>query len=241
MSEAILRQHQAIWQGKPILRLLYSQWYREIVFYLHPGMILELGGGSGNLKEFAPQVFCTDIVAVPWLDAVADAQFLPFASGSLSNIVMFDVLHHIENPRSFFDEAVRVLQLGGRLIIMDPYISWLSWPIYHFLHPEPVDFKQNPLQFRAPRPDRQPFDANQAMAATIFERSYNEFRQLYPQFEKRVHHRMAFFAYPLSGGFEHPSLLPVFMFKPLMALERALSFMGRLLAFRILVVLERVK
>ena len=44
----------------------------------------------------------------------------PRSSGSLANIVLFDTLHHLENARYFFDEALRVLQPGGRVIIMDP-------------------------------------------------------------------------------------------------------------------------
>jgi len=224
-----------------VLRTLYTAWYEETASYLQPGRTLEVGGGSGNLKEFAPEVICTDVVELPWLDVVADAQYLPITAGALANIVLFDVLHHIENVRLFFDEAVRVLRPGGRIVVMDPYISWASWPIYRCIHPEPVDFTQDPLRLRLRRADRDPFDANQAVATVLFERNYAAFKRQYPQLEKRVHRRMAFFAYPLSGGFEHPSLLPMCLVAPLLALERALGFLARLLAFRILVVLEKTE
>jgi SAM-dependent methyltransferase len=239
MSEDILRHHQAVWRNKPILRLLYTQWYQEIVAHLRTGRTLEIGGGTANLKEFAPSVICTDLVRVPWLDAVVDAQRLPFGAGAITNIVLFDALHHIEQVRLFFDEAVRVLQPGGRLVVMDPYISWLSWPVYHFLHPEPVDFSEDPLARMDPATGRKPFDSNQAVATILFERAFDGFRRRYPQFRKLAHRRMAFFAYPLSGGFEHPSLLPCALVRPVLALERALGFLGRVLAFRLLVVLEK--
>ena len=241
MSNEILRQHQAVWQSKPILRLLYTEWYREIVSWLQPGPTLEVGGGTGNLKEFAPSVVCTDIVKLPWLDAVADAQQLPFVSDSLANIVLFDTLHHLENVRYFFNEALRVLQPGGRVIIMDPYISVCSWPVYHFLHPEPVDFRQDPLALSPMQPGRKPFDANQAISTILFERSSRRFHELYPSLKKLQHHRLAFFAYPLSGGFDHSSLLPVFLVRPVLALERVLRLLNRFLAFRVLVVLEKGK
>jgi SAM-dependent methyltransferase len=241
MSNEILRQHQAVWEKKPILRLLYTEWYREIISWLRPGRTLEVGGGTGNLKEFFPGVVCTDVVRLPWLDSVADAQFLPFEANSLTNIVLFDTLHHIENVRLFFDEALRTLQPNGRLVIMDPYMSVLSWPIYHFLHPEPVDFGQDPLQLQLSKGDRKPFDANQAIATLVFERFFDTFCHQYPQYKKVHHQRLAFFAYPLSGGFEHPSLLPVFMVRPVLALERVLYFLNRFLAFRVLVVLEKGK
>jgi len=45
------------------------------------------------------------------------------SSGSLANIVLFDTLHHFEIVRYSFDEALRVLEPGGRVIIMDPHSS----------------------------------------------------------------------------------------------------------------------
>ena len=239
MSDEILRRHQVIWQKKPVLRSLYREWYQEIAGWLQPGQTLEVGGGTGNLKEFAPSVFCTDIVTLPWLDAVADAQQLPFSGGSFANIVLFDALHHLENVRHFFDEALRVLKPGGRVIIMDPYISVCSWPVYHFLHPEPVDFDQDPLALSPTQPGRKPFDANQAISTILFERSSRRFHELYPSLKKLQHHRLAFFAYPLSGGFEHPSLMPTWMIRPVLAFERLFGVLSRYLAFRILVVLEK--
>jgi hypothetical protein len=57
--------------------------------------------------------------------------------------------------------------------------------------------------------------------------------------KKLRHHRLAFFAYPLSGGFEQPSLMPAWMMRPVLACERVLDAWSRYLAFRILVVLEK--
>lgn len=239
MSENLLRQHKIIWEKKPILRELYTQWYKEMVAQLVPGHTLELGGGSGNFKEFAPNVISTDIVPLPWVDVVADAQNLPFKNHSFDNIVLFDVLHHIENVSLFFHEALRVLKPNGRLIIMEPYISPVSWWVYHFIHPEPVDFKQNPLAWVEPSPYRQPFDANQAFATILFQKKFKNFRAKYPRFARIYQKRLAFFAYPLSGGFDKPSLIPMFLLKPLLAFEKRLSFLSWLLAFRIIIVLKK--
>lgn len=239
MSEEILRQHKIIWEQKPILRALYTNWYEEIAAQLVSGNSLEIGGGSGNLKEFAPNVFSTDVMPLPWLDGIANAQNLPFPNQSFDNVVLFDVLHHIENVSLFFNEALRVLRPGGRVVMMEPYISLASWPIYHFLHPEPVNLKQNPLEWVEPSPTRKPFDANQAFATILFERKYSLFKKKYPQFTKRYHCRMSFWAYPLSGGFDRPSLLPIKLLLPILSLEKKFSFISKLLAFRILVVLEK--
>ena len=239
MSKEKLIEHQFTWKRKPVLRQLYFDWYNEIAKQLSEGITLELGGGTGNLKEFSPNVICTDIVKAPWLDAIADAQTLPFKDNSLNNIVLFDVLHHIENPRLFFDEAVRTLRTGGRVIIIDPYISLASWFVYKYLHPEPVDFHQNPLEILSPSKDRKPFDSNQAIANLLFGKHLKEFEALFGELQL-IHKRyMSYIVYPLSGGFEHRSFIPDWMVTPLLKFENNLDFLGRFLAFRILIVLEK--
>ena len=114
-----------------------------------------------------------------------------------------------------------------------------DFPVYRFLHPEPVDFSQDPLALSPMRPGRKPFDANQAISTILFERSSRRFHDVYPNLRKLRHHRLAFFAYPLSGGFERPSLIPTWMMRPVLAFERVLGILSRYLAFRILVVLEK--
>lgn len=239
MSDAALHRHREVWQRKPVLRQLYRDWYRDIAAWLAPGRTVEVGGGTGNLKEYASGVCCTDIVSLPWLDVVADAQRLPFQSGSLANLVLFDALHHIENVSLFFDEALRTLKGGGRIIIMDPYISWASWPVYRYLHPEPVDLTQDPLLLTTPQADRHPFDSNQAIATILFEKELARFQARYPGLVVRHVKRLAFFAYPLSGGFEHPSMIPACFVGPTLKLERKLEWFARLFAFRLFVVLDR--
>src|SRR3546814_18467176 len=85
---------------------------------------------------------------------------------------MLDVLHHIERPGVFFAEAARVLRPGGRLVMIEPGITPVSWLFYKLLHPEPVDMSADPLAEVAPDPARDPFaDANQALPTLLFARS----------------------------------------------------------------------
>ena len=90
--------YRAIWNAKPVLRAVYTDIYRRMLAKTVPGPTLEIGGGSGNFKSTIPDAISSDIVTAPWLDLVCDAQRLPFADASFSNVVMVDVLHHIENP-----------------------------------------------------------------------------------------------------------------------------------------------
>src|SRR5215813_7520564 len=137
MAEA-LQEYLSVWDRKPVLRTIYDDFYDRIVEQCLPGLAIEIGGGIGNLKRRLPQVVATDVQFGPWLDCVADAQHLPFAANAAANIVMVDVLHHIEFPVVFFREALRVLEPGGRVIMVEPAITWGSTLFYRLLHNEPV-------------------------------------------------------------------------------------------------------
>ena len=236
------RSHDArtAWMHKPSLRAVYTDLYRRIAGNCVPGTILEVGGGSGNFKAFAPETISTDIVFAPWLDAVADAGRLPFADGALSNIVLFDVLHHIEFPVRFFDEASRVLRPGGRIVFSEPAITPVSNLFYSYLHPEPVDLNADVFQTGEPDPARDPFDANQAIPTLMLSRQRARFAARFPSLEIRDVHLTSLFAYPLTGGFRSWTLIPSVLVSPMVTLERVVSpILGSLMAFRMLGVIER--
>src|ERR1041385_2986890 len=136
----LLTQHQIeiqrnadAWQSKPLLRGIYAGFYRRIVGLLDmklAGRIVEIGSGVGNLKSCLPESISTDLFPNPWLDLVCDGYELPFADGSLSHLILFDVFHHLEAPNAFLKEARRVLMPEGRLILFEPFISLASYPVY---------------------------------------------------------------------------------------------------------------
>lgn len=236
------RSHDAreAWARKPSLRRVYTDLYRRIDKRRIPGLTVEIGGGSGNFKAFAPDTISTDIVAAPWLDAVADAARLPLADGSVANIVLFDVLHHIEYPVRFLDEAARVLQPGGRIIFSEPAITPFSNLFYTHLHPEPVDMKADPFAVGEPDPARDPFDANQAIPTLMFRRQQDRFAERLPSLRIQEYRLTSLLAYPMTGGFQPWTLIPGFLVPPLLWLERILlPVLGPLMAFRILSVIER--
>ncbi len=76
-----------MWRAKPALRAVYEDYYRRMAHWRQPGPTVEVGAGSGNLRERLPDVIATDIVPCAWIDAVVDAEALPFAGGSLANVV----------------------------------------------------------------------------------------------------------------------------------------------------------
>jgi SAM-dependent methyltransferase len=234
-------EYRQVWDEKPVLKALYGAYYRQIQKRCRPGRTLEIGGGSGNLKAFAPEVVTTDILFAPWLDAVADAQRLPFAGESFDNIVLFDVLHHIEAPLLFLTEAERVLLPGGRLIMVEPAITPVSSVFYRLFHPEPVIMGVDPLAPAAPSGNRDAFDANQAVPTLLCWRDRDRLAAALPGLRLVERRRIALFTYPLSGGFRSWSLLPAGLVPSMLRLERWLEpALGPLMAFRLIAMFERV-
>ena len=67
----------------------------------------------------------------------------------MSNLILFDVWHHLRYPGTALAEFRRVLAPGGRVIVFDPAISWTGRFIYGLFHHEPVAMGR-PLTWDAP-------------------------------------------------------------------------------------------
>jgi SAM-dependent methyltransferase len=234
-----IHERRRRWRSKRILRLLYERWGDDIKKSLKPGITVELGAGSGNLKGLFSELISTDILFAPWLDTALDAQELPFKDFSLDNLVLLDVLHHLQEPVRLFYEAERTLRPGGRMILLEPYISWASFLVYDLFHHETVQWHRNPLLTNPGRHHKPTMDANQAIPTLMFEKYRQEFMATFPSLRIKRLERRDPLIYPFSGGFHHPTLIPHSLWRPLCCIERLLRPVNRYLAFRLFVVLEK--
>jgi SAM-dependent methyltransferase len=235
-----LQDYQKRWNEKPILRAIYDDLYQKIENVALTGDTLEIGGGIGNLKIGKGRIIKSDIQRHSRVDVVADAHKLPFNNGVFSNIVLFDVLHHLQCPLLFFEEAARVLRSGGRIIMVEPGITPISKLLYKMGHEEPVEMgwdMNDPCKVDA---DKDPYDSNQAIPTILFKRDPKLFLAAVKGFKIHSSNWLSLFAYPLSGGFKSWSLLPYkWVYTILKIEEKILPFLGSLMAFRLMVVLEK--
>ncbi len=241
-SLSILQRHRDTWNKKKILRHIYTQWYRQITHDLQSGPTLELGSGGGNFKQFNPQVIASDIDFCPWLDVVFDAHHIPFKPQHIGNIVMIDVLHHLADPVLFLQQAYTHLQPNGRILIIEPFPSPFSLPIYRKVHPEPFIINADLFNQSNPTPTapKDPWDSNQATAYLLFFKHKNKFDQVFGSKYRIIKKkRISCILYPASGGFENKSLIPNFAIPFFKALEFLLIPFRPLIAFRTYIVLEK--
>jgi hypothetical protein len=92
----------------------------------------------------------------------------------------------------------------------------------------------------APDPDRDPYDANQAIPILLV-RNRERFHRLVPSLQIAEVAWFSFAVYPLSGGFKSWSLLSEAMARRCLHLEQRFERrIGRLLGFRMLIAVERL-
>jgi SAM-dependent methyltransferase len=215
MSVERLAEHARIWKDKPELRLVYSVWFDALLSEAPPGSrVIEVGAGPGMFAEYArrrrPDLVwvATDLAPAPWNDAVTDAHSLPFRAGAADVVLGVDILHHLAHPRAFFAEAARILRPGGRLAIVEPWVTLLSFPIYRFFHPEDCARPADPWAPFAAAGDKDLFDGNAAIPQAIVRATgAAEWSRL--GLEPPQTDLINGFAYLLSLGFRPRSLLPM--------------------------------
>ncbi len=235
--------HREVWERKRTIRLLYRDFHRRLLESCPDGRLLDIGGGTAHIKDSRPEVITTDILSFPGIDVVADAHRLPFPDGSFSGVVMLDVLHHLERPVEFLQEASRVLKSGGRLAMIEPAMTPLARQFYHHVHVEPVDMNADAFAEVTINPDRDPFDANQAIPTLLFAKpaARRRVEAAIPSFRVQSVEWLSLLAYPMSGGFQNWSLMPAALVGPMLAFEKKVpAFVRRQMAFRMMIVIERV-
>ena len=235
--------HLGVWERKASLRLIYGDFHQRLLQACPEGRILDIGGGTAHVKDFRPDVISTDILPFPGIDVVADAHRLPFPNDFFSGVVMLDVLHHLERPIEFLKGASRVLKPGGRLAMIEPAMTTLARPFYEHFHEEPVDMAADPFDKVTINPDRDPFDANQAVPTLLFATiaARRRLEEAIPSLTVRSVNWLSLFAYPMSGGFQTWSLMPPYLVHSMLAFEeRVPKAVRKHIAFRMMIVLERL-
>jgi SAM-dependent methyltransferase len=234
--------HRGIWETKASIRLLYRDFHRQLLESCPAGRILDIGSGTAHIKDSRPDIVSSDILSFPGIDVVADAHRLPFPNELFSGVVMLDVLHHLERPIEFLKEASRVLKPGRRLVMIEPAMTTLARRFYDYFHDEPVHMDVDPFADMAINPDRDPFDANQAIPTLLFATpaARGRIEQVIPSLRVRSVKWLSLFAYPLSGGFQSWSLMPAVLVRSMLAFEQKVpEAVCRQIAFRMMIVLER--
>lgn len=220
----------------------FLEWHKMIYRYMANNKAegnnnIEVGSGSSFLQDFIPSLIKTNILHIKFNDLTCAAYCLPFKNNSIDNIILIDVLHHLDRPMDFFSEALRILKKGGRILLSDPYISLFSYSLWKYIHPENCNLKK--IGFETEDSYNPLLCANSASLTLLVGRRYPYFKECFPKLKvvgKKYHTIMHYW---LAGGYNFPSFVPEKLVKAVEELERILSPLGCLLASFIFVVIEK--
>ncbi|MBK1988964.1 methyltransferase domain-containing protein [Sphaerospermopsis aphanizomenoides BCCUSP55] len=116
------------------------QMVARTVKQLHPDsdVLIDVGCGSGKLWSFVGNLTnrYIGVDVVRYADLPAEIEFIPFnldigkaplPDGFADVICAVETIEHLENPRAFMRELVRLAKPGGLVIVTTPnQLSWLS-------------------------------------------------------------------------------------------------------------------
>jgi SAM-dependent methyltransferase len=242
LHQEFINKNIESWNRKPLLHILYGDFYRLIaknLSSLPDRKIVELGSGLGNIKEFIPDCMRTDLFPNPWIDQVENAYRLSFTDESISDLILTDVFHHLKYPGAALQEFHRVLRKGGRVIMLEPYVSVLGLLIYGAIHQEPVALTKK-IEWLAPAdwsPDDIDYYAAQGNATRVF--IGKKFRSALQPWDRIETIRLSALAYAASGGFSGPQLYPKSILMLIKGAEKLLDLFPFLFATRLLIILEK--
>ena len=237
-----IERNRRAWANKPILRKTYREFHALIAGKIDrsiPGAIVELGSGIGAIKEAIPDCVTTDLFPNPWLDKQENAYRLNMPDGTVSHLILFDVWHHLRYPGTALKEFHRVLAPGGRVIILDPAISWLGQLLYGLFHHEPIG-RTTKLAWEAPAdfsPEKTDYFAAQGMATRHF--WWGQSRPRLTDWDIHTMFPILSFGYFATGGFSGPQIGGDRLYSALKQADRLAARFPGLFAARLLVVLVK--
>jgi hypothetical protein len=209
-------------------------WYRELYRDQFKGFpnwatlsVLEVGSGTSPLKQFLPNVVTSDVLDLDYLDLVFDCheidKFDAIRDESIDVITVTNVLHHLNSPIAFLNRAANKLKLGGQVIATEPFFSFLSTPIFQYLHHEPVDFEISEPELKNVQGPLA--SANIALPWLIFFRRRDWADDLSENYDV-ANASVRFFSavsYMATGGISHKLPVPTWLYRAFFPVDLFLS------------------
>ncbi|MFI5094297.1 MAG: class I SAM-dependent methyltransferase [Candidatus Acidiferrum sp.] len=208
--------------SKPFLKAIYDEWYGMLAqgLPLGEGEVLELGSGAGYCAQFIPGLITSEVFPCAGVRIVADAQRMPFADQSMRAIVMTNVMHHMPDVSRLFTQASKVLRPGGKILMIEPWITPWSSFIYKYFHREPFHPEAPEWTYTSTGPLS---GANIAVPWIVFARDRRKFESLFPEFCIERISPFLPFRYLISGGVGMRGLMPGFTRSAWARFERMLE------------------
>lgn len=222
-----------------IYRDVYARILAEVPAAEFP-RLLELGSGGGYFKDLAPHAITSECVVTPRVDRVVDACAIDtfFEPAALDAITAFNVFHHLPDAAGFLQGASKVLRVGGRIAMVEPWFTPVGQWFYRALHHEPWVADPDDWTLRG---QGRLGGANSRLPTSVFRDSDARFAREFPAL--RIVKREPFhkWLYLASGGLKLNTRVPEGIARALLNLDRAVRLGNEATGLFATVVVERVR
>jgi len=137
INDDLMRISLEAWEKKASLRYVYTMLFEEIRELLVIGKVLEVGCGTGKLRDYlGKRCIGVDIDNKSRADVICNGGVLPFGNNVFNNVISVNLFHHIQYPLFFLQEVHRILSKNGRYIMVEPYMGFINRLLFSLFHHE---------------------------------------------------------------------------------------------------------
>ncbi|CAN2170259.1 Methyltransferase type 11 [Candidatus Nanopelagicaceae bacterium] len=227
---------------RPAQRYYYKWLYSKIENELpKEGKILEIGSGYGMSEDFieSENIYRTEFMRnVPLgVHGGIDASNLLFDDHSFASTFAVDAIHHIPDSLMAIKELLRVTKIGGRVILVEPYVSLLSYPVYKIFHNEKTSMKLDISNHKS-WVSEAPEDGNQGVMQNLLKViAINNQQVEFHKLKVVYFSPLSFFA---TGGLSRPIPIPKAFIRAIISIEKYFPLaILRVIASRFIVIFEK--
>ena len=165
---------------------------------------------------------------------------LPFKDSSFDAVLAFDSIHHSEQPSKAILELLRVIRKGGKIILVEPFVSPLSYLPYKIFHYEDTswDFKEQgsiELSLRNLNPET----GDQGVSRFIINQLSNRRTTNFPKLTVSTSY-LSPFSFFATGGVSRPLNTPKIFVNSLIQVEKLIpNFIMKFLASRVILTITK--
>jgi SAM-dependent methyltransferase len=205
--------------------------------------ILEVGAGAAISEIFLKQpIVRTDILPFNEFNVLGDCAMerLPFKDSSFDAVLAFDSIHHSDQPSKAILELLRVIRKGGKIIIVEPFVSPLSYLPYKIFHYEETswNFKEQgsiELSLRNLNPET----GDQGVSRFVINQLSNRRSTNFPKLIVSITY-LSPFSFFATGGVSKPLKTPKIFVNFLIQVEKLIpNFIMKFLASRVILTITK--
>lgn len=205
--------------------------------------ILEVGAGAAISEIFLEQrIVRTDILPFNDFDVMGHCSMenLPFKESQFDAVLAFDSIHHSEKPSKSILELLRVTREGGKIILVEPFVSPLSYLPYKMLHHEDTswDFREKGSIELSSR-NLNPAMGDQGVSRFIINQLSNWRSTNFPKLTVSITY-LSPFSFFATGGVSSPLKTPKIFVNFLIQVETLIpNFVMKFLASRVILTITK--